>query len=121
MRNAHRHDHPAGCGCSAFCATCGAVIAIVAALDGDRSQERDCVLTAERDGETIDLTFHVKATRIHLEGQNWVLVFLQDVTLTFVPKILAVGLTLIFAGHWMLQYLISFAHALFSDFSRIIG
>lgn len=46
---------------------------------------------------------------------------LQDVTLTFVPKILAVGLTLIFAGHWMLRYLISFAEALFSDFSRIIG
>ena len=46
---------------------------------------------------------------------------LQDVTLTFVPKILAVGPTLIFAGHWMLQYLISFTQALFSDFSRIIG
>lgn len=46
---------------------------------------------------------------------------LQDVTLTFVPKIIAVGVTLIFAAHWILRVLLSFAHAMFSDFSRIIG
>lgn len=46
---------------------------------------------------------------------------LQDVTLTFVPKIIAVGLTLIFAGHWMLTMLINFTRHLLSDFSRFIG
>jgi flagellar biosynthetic protein FliQ len=46
---------------------------------------------------------------------------LQDVTLTFVPKILAVGLTLVFAGHWMLRNLMTFAHQMFTDLGRVIG
>jgi len=46
---------------------------------------------------------------------------LQDVTLTFVPKILAVGLTLIFAAHWILATLISFTQEMFSNFQRVIG
>jgi flagellar biosynthetic protein FliQ len=46
---------------------------------------------------------------------------LQDVTLTFVPKILAVGLTLLFAAHWMLGILLVFTRDLFSDFGRFVG
>jgi flagellar biosynthetic protein FliQ len=46
---------------------------------------------------------------------------LQDVTLTFVPKILAVGLTLLFAAHWMLGVLLGFTRDLLSDFGRFIG
>jgi flagellar biosynthetic protein FliQ len=46
---------------------------------------------------------------------------LQDVTLTFVPKILAVGLTLLFAAHWMLGILLGFTRDLFSDFGRFVG
>ena len=45
---------------------------------------------------------------------------LQDVTLTFVPKIIAVGLTLMFAAHWILQMLIGFTHGLLSDFSAVV-
>ena len=39
------------------------------------------MLTAERDGEPVDLTFHVKAAPVRLEKQDFVLVFLQDVTM----------------------------------------
>ncbi len=46
---------------------------------------------------------------------------LQDVTLTFVPKIIAVGLTLIFAGTWMLTMLIQFAQQLFQGIPEFIG
>lgn len=46
---------------------------------------------------------------------------LQDVTLTFVPKILAVGLTLIFAAHWMLSTLITYTTNLISNLSKVIG
>jgi flagellar biosynthetic protein FliQ len=46
---------------------------------------------------------------------------LQDVTLTFVPKIIAVGLTLLFAAHWMLEMLVSFTRDLLGDFSRFVG
>lgn len=37
---------------------------------------------------------------------------LQDVTLTFVPKILAVGATILLAGHWMLGLLLDFTRNL---------
>ena len=45
---------------------------------------------------------------------------LQDVTLTFVPKIVAVGLTLIVAAHWILQILLGFTRKMFTDFSAVI-
>jgi signal transduction histidine kinase len=82
LRCVHCRDHPAGCGCSEFCATCGAAIAIVAALERDEPQERDCIITVQRDGETTDLTFEVKASAIEVEGHDFVLVFLQDVTMS---------------------------------------
>jgi flagellar biosynthetic protein FliQ len=46
---------------------------------------------------------------------------LQDATLTFVPKILAVGLTLLLSGHWILRILIGFTRQLMSDFTRYVG
>ncbi len=46
---------------------------------------------------------------------------LQDVTLTFVPKIVAVGLTMILAAHWIMQVLVSFTHSMLSDFSSFIS
>jgi flagellar biosynthetic protein FliQ len=46
---------------------------------------------------------------------------LQDVTLTFVPKIVAVGITLIVTAHWMFRVLLRFTHYLLQDFSRFIG
>lgn len=38
---------------------------------------------------------------------------INEMTLTFVPKFLAFGLVLVFAGPWMLQKLISFTVQLF--------
>ncbi len=37
---------------------------------------------------------------------------LQDATLTFVPKILGVGLMLLLTGTWMLRTLVDFTHDL---------
>jgi len=38
---------------------------------------------------------------------------IQEMTLTFVPKILAIGLTMLVAGSWMLRSLVGFAEELF--------
>jgi flagellar biosynthetic protein FliQ len=46
---------------------------------------------------------------------------LQDVTLTFVPKIVAVGLTLIVAGHWILRLLLDFTRQLIEGIPRYVG
>ena len=45
---------------------------------------------------------------------------IQEQTLTFVPKIIAVFLSLILLGNWMLGELSGFMVTLWSDFSRYV-
>ncbi len=42
---------------------------------------------------------------------------IQEQTLTFVPKVLAVFITLMLAGSWMMNVLIEFVNTLWSNFS----
>lgn len=42
---------------------------------------------------------------------------IQEQTLTFVPKILAVFITLMLVGSWMMNVLIEFVNTLWSNFS----
>jgi signal transduction histidine kinase len=86
VRCIHRNDHPAGCGCSEFCRSCGAAIAIVAALADHEPHEKECVMTVDRDGDTLDLSFHVRTAPIALEGERFLLIFLRDVTMTRVRE-----------------------------------
>ena len=44
----------------------------------------------------------------------------QEMTLAFVPKIIAVMLALLFAAPWMLDTLVSFTHNLFSNIPNYI-
>ena len=43
----------------------------------------------------------------------------QEMTLTFVPKVLAIGFTLAFMGGWMLTTLVSFTTACFQHMAQI--
>lgn len=45
---------------------------------------------------------------------------IQEQTLTFVPKILAVFLMLILVGHWMMNNMVNFMIELYSNFSVYI-
>ncbi|MBO6205743.1 MAG: flagellar biosynthesis protein FliQ [Lachnospiraceae bacterium] len=45
---------------------------------------------------------------------------IQEQTLTFVPKLLAIFLTLMVGGNWMLNNMITFMKELWSDFSIYI-
>ena len=45
---------------------------------------------------------------------------IQEQTLTFVPKLLAIFLTLMIGGNWMLNNMITFMRELWSDFSVYI-
>ena len=42
---------------------------------------------------------------------------IQEQTLTFVPKILAIFVSIIFLGHWMLNNMVGYMVELWSDFS----
>lgn len=45
---------------------------------------------------------------------------IQEQTLTFVPKVLAIFITLMVLGHWILTQIIEYMHMLWSDFSLYI-
>ncbi|MDI6574955.1 flagellar biosynthesis protein FliQ [Bacillus subtilis] len=46
---------------------------------------------------------------------------IQEQTLAFIPKIVAVLLALIFFGPWMLSTILSFTTELFSNLNRFVG
>ena len=46
---------------------------------------------------------------------------IQEVTLTFVPKVAGVALVILISGHWMLGQLISFTTQLFDMIPRLIS
>ena len=46
---------------------------------------------------------------------------LQDVTLTFVPKLLALGVALLLLGAWMMRTLVEFTRELFLSMGGALG
>ena len=45
----------------------------------------------------------------------------QEVTLTFVPKFIAMAVIFVFAGHWFLRLLIEFTIGLFNQIPNLIS
>jgi flagellar biosynthetic protein FliQ len=45
---------------------------------------------------------------------------IQEITLSFVPKLIGVGLVLMLSGHWMLSELIGFTNHLFDMIPRLL-
>ncbi len=45
---------------------------------------------------------------------------IQEQTLTFVPKVLGIFLTIIILGHWMLNNMVGYLERLWADFSLYI-
>ncbi|RLQ95731.1 flagellar biosynthesis protein FliQ [Falsibacillus albus] len=46
---------------------------------------------------------------------------IQEQTLAFIPKIVAVLVGIVFFGPWMLSHLLSFATDIFSNLNRFVG
>jgi flagellar biosynthesis protein FliQ len=46
---------------------------------------------------------------------------IQEVTLTFVPKLAAVALVILIAGHWMLNEIVNFTQELFATLPRLLA
>jgi flagellar biosynthesis protein FliQ len=46
---------------------------------------------------------------------------IQEQTLAFVPKIVAVLVGVVFFGPWMLSYMLSYAKEIFSNLTRFVG
>lgn len=46
---------------------------------------------------------------------------IQEFTLSFVPKALAVGVALLVSGHWMMTTLVSFTHDLYAAIPSLLS
>jgi flagellar biosynthetic protein FliQ len=46
---------------------------------------------------------------------------IQEVTLSFVPKVIGVGIALLVSGNWMLHELVSFTHQLFEKLPQLLA
>jgi flagellar biosynthetic protein FliQ len=46
---------------------------------------------------------------------------LQEFTLSFVPKVVAVGIALLVCGHWMMTTLVSFTQELFAQLPNLLS
>ncbi|PLR84225.1 flagellar biosynthetic protein FliQ [Bacillus canaveralius] len=46
---------------------------------------------------------------------------IQEQTLAFVPKIVAVLLGIVFFGPWMLSHMLSYTNEIFSNLTRFVG
>jgi flagellar biosynthesis protein FliQ len=46
---------------------------------------------------------------------------LQEFTLSFVPKVVAVGIALLISGHWMMTTLVSFTQQLFAELPKLLS
>ncbi len=46
---------------------------------------------------------------------------IQEMTLTFVPKLVVVGIVFGVAGHWMLGQFVGYVHQLFNSLPQLLG
>ena len=46
---------------------------------------------------------------------------IQEVTLTFVPKLVGVGVVILAAGNWMLREMVAFTTQLFTQLPSLLG
>lgn len=86
---------------------------------------QEFVLHLAREGLLVALMLAAPALIIGLAVGLAISVFqattqIQEQTLTFVPKIVAVLLSLLIFGSWMLTTLVNFTSNLFSDLSTIV-
>lgn len=76
----HSDETAGGCGTSSYCSTCGAVIANMAAMELREPVERSCAITVERDNKQAELFFAVRCCPVMVEDKQYVLMFLQDIS-----------------------------------------
>ena len=73
-------DEPNGCGTTKYCSSCGAVIAMLAAIDDNKTCEKICAVTINKHGKNSDICLLVRALPLVVGGNRWVLIYAQDVS-----------------------------------------
>ena len=76
----HAREMPGGCGTSKYCSSCGAVIAMVSSLETKNISEQKCHIEKDENGKKLDLSFSIRSCPIDIEGKDFLLLFLQDIS-----------------------------------------
>ncbi len=76
----HAQKETDGCGTTEFCSTCGAVIAMMTAIEKNKPDEQLCVLASKKDGIQNDICLLIRSQPVTIENNRWVLIFAQDIT-----------------------------------------
>ncbi|MBA3009820.1 MAG: HAMP domain-containing histidine kinase [Proteobacteria bacterium] len=76
----HAFEEPAGCGTTEYCVSCGAAIAMMAAIQDNQTNEQICALVSDRDGIVSDICLKVKAEPIQIDNNRWIIFYAQDIT-----------------------------------------
>lgn len=75
-------DEPNGCGTTSYCSSCGAAVAMMAAIDDDSICERICALKTSKNGVTVDTSLYVRSQPVIVDGNRFVLIYARDITQT---------------------------------------
>lgn len=73
-------DEPSGCGTTQYCSSCGAAIAMMAAIEDNMPCEKTCALRIEYNGHTEEVCLMVRAQPLVVNRSRWILVYAQDVS-----------------------------------------
>lgn len=73
-------NEPNGCGTTPYCSSCGAAIAMMAAIDDNMVCERICALATDNNGHTNEISLKVRAQPFIADKHRWILVFAQDIS-----------------------------------------
>jgi len=76
----HAFQKPAGCGTTEYCASCGAAIAMMTAIQDNQADEQICALISDKNGTASDICLKVKAEPIELDNNRWIIFYAQDIT-----------------------------------------
>ncbi|SHK93937.1 Signal transduction histidine kinase [Desulforamulus aeronauticus DSM 10349] len=75
----HACENEAGCGTSEACSTCGAVLALLTGLGGQKNSQ-ECRITVRQGDELVALDLLISATPFELEEQNFVIVQVNNIS-----------------------------------------
>lgn len=76
--NAQRSED--GCGTTESCKSCGAVIAMMAALYNGQNDEQVCVLTTSDNGKTRHLSLMIRTCPVMIEQRRFIVLTAKDIT-----------------------------------------
>lgn len=75
----HANNFHGGCGTGEHCSVCGVVLALLHSQESGGQVVRECLVTL-KDNEELALDMQATATPIHIHGQKFTVVALQDIS-----------------------------------------